>query len=81
MISKEELFMAIIMDLRQAVIHKMHGKSEQGLREMIDGSIHTQEAALPGLGVVFELMWTDLAEPKKEAVVRKLHHQLEEFKA
>lgn len=73
--------MAITMDLRQAVIHKMHGKSEQGLRDMIDGSIHTQEAALPGLGVVFELMWTDLADSKKDAVIRKLHHQLEETKA
>jgi small acid-soluble spore protein I (minor) len=69
--------MPITMSLREAVIHKMHGKSEDGLREMIDGSIHAQEAALPGLGVVFELMWDDLAEPKKEAVVRKLHHQLE----
>lgn len=38
--------MPITMDLRQAVIHKMNGKSEEGLREMIDGSIHAQEAAL-----------------------------------
>ena len=60
--------MPITMDLREAVIHKMHGKNEDGLREMIDGSIHAQEAALPGLGVVFELMWNDLAEAKNPAL-------------
>ncbi|MDU5947266.1 MAG: small acid-soluble spore protein SspI, partial [Paenibacillus macerans] len=51
---------AITLTLREAIMHKINGKDEAALRDMIEGSIDVQEAALPGLGVVFELIWKNL---------------------
>ncbi|WP_025690049.1 small acid-soluble spore protein SspI [Paenibacillus zanthoxyli] len=68
--------MSIMLDLRQAVIHKVQGHSKEELREMIDGSIDGPETALPGLGVVFEIIWKDLDPAKKDNVVTMLHEHL-----
>ncbi|AHV98944.1 small acid-soluble spore protein SspI [Paenibacillus sabinae] len=68
--------MSITLDLRQAIIHKVHGQSKEELREMIDGSIDGPEAALPGLGAVFEMIWKDLDPVKKDEIVSLLHEHL-----
>ncbi|AZK46212.1 small acid-soluble spore protein SspI [Paenibacillus lentus] len=68
--------MPITLDLRQAVVHKMHGKNESGLREMVEGSIDAQEAALPGLGVVFEIIWKHIDEAKKDELISLLNNEL-----
>lgn len=70
--------MPIIMDLRQAVMHKMHGRDEAGIHDMIEGSIGAQEAALPGLGVVFEMLWKNIDTAKQDEIVNLVHHQLEQ---
>jgi small acid-soluble spore protein I (minor) len=67
----------ITLDLRQAVIHKIHGKNEDALKDMIEGSIDAQETALPGLGVVFEIIWKNLDEAKQDNLVSLVHDQLE----
>lgn len=69
--------MAITMDLRQAIMHKIHGKSEGDLRSMIEGSIDAQEAALPGLGVIFEMMWKNIDQTKQNALISMLHSKIE----
>lgn len=68
--------MPITLDLRQAVVHKMHGKNETGLRDMVEGSIDAQEAALPGLGVVFEIIWKHIDDPKKDELISLLSKEL-----
>ncbi|GIP54666.1 MULTISPECIES: small acid-soluble spore protein SspI [Paenibacillus] len=69
--------MPITMSLREAVLHKIHGKSESGMRDMIEGSIDAQEAALPGLGVVFEVIWKNIDHTKQDELVSVLQDQLE----
>ncbi|SEU20684.1 small acid-soluble spore protein SspI [Paenibacillus sp. NFR01] len=69
--------MPVTIDLRQAILHKVHGQSEEQLKEMIVGSIDGPEAALPGLGAVFEMMWKDLSNAKQDHLVALLHHHLE----
>lgn len=69
--------MPVTIDLRQAIIHKVHGQSEAGLREMIEGSIDGPETALPGLGAVFEMMWKNIDHAKQDALVSLLHNHLE----
>lgn len=69
--------MPITIDLRQAVLNKVHGKNESGLREMIEGSIDAQEAALPGLGVVFEVIWKNIDRAKQDELLSVLHGQLQ----
>ncbi|MEF2968454.1 small acid-soluble spore protein SspI [Paenibacillus sp. M1] len=68
--------MPIVMSLREAVLHKVHGKSKSGLREMIEGSIDAQEAALPGLGVVFEVIWKNIDRTKQDELISVLQGQL-----
>ncbi|BCG60968.1 small acid-soluble spore protein SspI [Paenibacillus sp. URB8-2] len=68
--------MSITLDLRQAIIHKVHGQSKEDLRGMIDGSVDGPEAALPGLGAVFEIIWKDLDPAKKDEIVSMLHEHL-----
>ncbi|WP_018885677.1 small acid-soluble spore protein SspI [Paenibacillus massiliensis] len=69
--------MPITLDLRQAIVHKVHGESEQGLTEMIEGSVDGPEAALPGLGAVFEMIWKDINPSQREELVHILHHHLQ----
>lgn len=68
--------MPIVMDLRQAVLHKVHGKDHNGLRDMIEGSIDAREAALPGLGVVFEVIWKHIDRAKQDELISVLQGQL-----
>ncbi|WP_068783424.1 small acid-soluble spore protein SspI [Paenibacillus phocaensis] len=69
---------SITLDLRQAVMHKIQGKDEQGLREMIEGSIDAQETALPGLGVVFETIWKHIDASKQNELVSVLKQQVDQ---
>jgi small acid-soluble spore protein I (minor) len=68
--------MSIMLDLRQAVIYKVHGKGIEGLREMIKGSIDAEEAALPGLGVMFEIIWKNIDQAKQDELLAILDSQL-----
>ncbi|SMF71448.1 small acid-soluble spore protein I (minor) [Paenibacillus uliginis N3/975] len=68
--------MSILLDLRQAVIHKVHNQDEEQLRSMIEGSVDGPEAALPGLGVMFEMMWKDMNPSAQNDLVTSLHDHL-----
>lgn len=69
--------MPITMDLRQAVIHKVHGKSQDDLTDMIEGSVDGPEAALPGLGVIFELIWKQIDDSKRNELAHIAHEHLQ----
>jgi small acid-soluble spore protein I (minor) len=45
------------INLRQAIIQRMQDKSEEELHDVIQGSIGAEEQVLPGLGVLFEIIW------------------------
>ncbi|GIO85730.1 small, acid-soluble spore protein I [Paenibacillus faecis] len=68
---------SITMTLREAIMHKIHGQSEQGLREMIEGSVDAQEAALPGLGAVFELIWKNIDTARQNELLSVLKQQID----
>ncbi|MFH0071094.1 small acid-soluble spore protein SspI [Peribacillus sp. NPDC056705] len=68
--------MSILLDLRQAVIHKVHNQDEGELRSMIEGSVDGPEAALPGLGVMFEMVWKDMDASQQDNLVSTIHDQL-----
>ncbi|MDP4098389.1 small acid-soluble spore protein SspI [Paenibacillus sp. P96] len=70
--------MPITLDLRQAIIHKVHGESEEDLRHMIEGSINGPEAALPGLGAVFEMIWPNIDQNHQNEMVHILHEHLKQ---
>lgn len=71
----------IILTLRQAIIQRVHDKSEVELTEVIQESVGSDERTLPGLGVLFELIWQDSDPSTQKQLVGMLHHQLGETKA
>jgi len=72
--------MSITLDLRQAVIHKVHDSSEADLRSMIEGSVDGPEQALPGLGVIFEMIWKNIDTQKQNDLVHVANEHLKHIK-
>jgi small acid-soluble spore protein I (minor) len=50
------------LNLRQAIMQRVQGKTTEDLHEVIKVSVHGEEQALPGLGVLFEIIW-DHSDP------------------
>jgi len=64
------------LDLRQAIVQRVHGKNNEELTEIIEGSIGSEEMALPGLGVLFEMIWNSSTAAAKKKMVDTLHKKL-----
>ncbi|TYP71750.1 small acid-soluble spore protein SspI [Paenibacillus methanolicus] len=72
--------MKVTLDLRQAIMNRVQNKSGDELRGVITDSIGGDEMALPGLGVLFEVIWEQSAEEDKQKMVQTLYdhiHQAE----
>lgn len=65
------------LNLRQAIIERVSNKSTQELTDIINGSIGGDEQALPGVGVLFEMIWQRLDDPMKNQLVTTLNEQLQ----
>ncbi|MDR5597781.1 small acid-soluble spore protein SspI [Paenibacillus larvae] len=68
--------MPIQLTLRQAIMQRMKGKSEEELKEVINDSIGGQEQVLPGLGVLFEVIWENGNPELHEQLVLTLEEHL-----
>ena len=66
------------LNLRQAIIERVKGKSEEQLSEVIQDSIGADERALPGLGVLFEIIWQNIDDATQQQLVSSLSHHLEQ---
>ncbi|QHT62868.1 small, acid-soluble spore protein I [Paenibacillus lycopersici] len=64
------------LDLRQAIVRRVQNKSGEELTDVIDGSIGADERALPGLGVLFEMIWQDSKTPERNRMVELLYNHL-----
>ena len=66
------------LNLRQAIVRRVEDKSVEELYEVIESSIGGDDRALPGLGVLFEIIWrhTDdtLHHNLMETLKEHLHH-------
>ena len=68
--------MTVNMSLRDAIIQRVEGKSKEELRATIEDSIGNAEVTLPGIGVLFEIIWTNSSEEVREQLVDTLHAQI-----
>ncbi|GAC43459.1 small acid-soluble spore protein SspI [Paenibacillus popilliae] len=68
--------MAVTLNLRQAIVQKVSNKPEKDVIDMIEGSIDYDERALPGLGVLFELIWKQSDSELRQQMVDTLQHKL-----
>lgn len=64
-------------DLRKAILANIKGKTEEQLRDMIETSVEDQnEKTLPGLGVIFEVMWQNLDYEVQDNLVKTLYKNI-----
>ncbi len=68
--------MTVTMSLREAIIHRVADKNGDELREVIEDSIGNAEVTLPGLGVLFEIIWQNSPEEERNRMVDALHRQV-----
>lgn len=64
------------LDLRQAILQKVQDKSSAEIAKVIDDSIGGDEKALPGLGVLFEVIWEHSEQDIQQKLSETLKNQL-----
>lgn len=73
--TKEERNMQL--DLRKAIISNIQGKTEEQLKDMIVTSIQDkEEKTLPGLGVIFEVIWQNIDSDTQDKMVKALSENI-----
>lgn len=65
------------LNLRNAIIHNVTGNSQAELEDTIVDAIHNgEEKMLPGLGVLFEVIWKNSSEQEKKEMLETLESGL-----
>lgn len=65
------------LNLRNAVIHNVAGNSQQQLQDtIVDAITSGEEKMLPGLGVLFEVIWQNSTEEEKKEMLYALESGL-----
>jgi len=61
------------IDIRQAVYNNVKNSSESEFRDIIEDAItNGEEKMLPGLGALFERLWSSLDDNAKQDMLQKL---------
>ncbi|WP_210364971.1 small acid-soluble spore protein SspI [Bacillus sp. REN3] len=61
------------LNLRKAILSNVSGNTQQELRETIVDAIENgEEKMLPGLGVLFEIIWRNASEDEKDEMLTVL---------
>lgn len=64
------------ISLRQAIIQRVQNKSNDELLDVIEDSIGGEERVLPGLGVLFEIIWQHCDSNTQNELVTTLKEHL-----
>ena len=65
------------LNLRNAIIHNVTGNTQDQLKDTIVDAISTgEEKMLPGLGVLFEVIWQHSSEQDKQEMLQTLESGL-----
>ncbi|GIP31090.1 small acid-soluble spore protein SspI [Paenibacillus sp. J2TS4] len=64
------------INLRQAIVQRVQGKSTEELTEVIQDSVGGTDQALPGLGVLFEIIWENTDDAIHSTLVQTLKDHL-----
>lgn len=65
------------LNLRQAIVQRVQDKSSEELLDVIEGSIGGDDRALPGLGVLFEIIWQHTDDGLHQTLVDTLKDNLQ----
>jgi small acid-soluble spore protein I (minor) len=65
------------LNLRNAIIHNVTGNTQDELKDTIVDAIQTgEEKMLPGLGVLFEVIWKNASEQDQQDMLQALESGL-----
>jgi small acid-soluble spore protein I (minor) len=65
------------IDIRQSIKNNFLNCNQNDIRESIENSIkENDEITLPGLGVLFEIMWNNIDNNEKESILNILEKNL-----
>ena len=65
------------LNLRQAIMYKMQGSGPDSVEETINDAISSgMEKTLPGLGVLFEVLWQNSGETQKDQMVQTISEHI-----
>lgn len=65
------------LNLRHAILHNVSGNSQEQLKNTIVDAIQSgEEKMLPGLGVLFEVIWQNASEEEKKEMLYVLESGL-----
>jgi len=65
------------LNLRQAIMYKMQGSDANAVEETISDAIASgQEKTLPGLGVLFEVLWQNSNENTRQEMVHTISQHM-----
>ncbi|MBD1372816.1 small acid-soluble spore protein SspI [Hazenella sp. IB182357] len=66
-------------NVRGAVINNIHNMDNQELQGLIEDSIGGEEKILPGLGVLFEVIWKNSSLENRNVMIDTLHDKLSQI--
>lgn len=67
------------LNLRQAIMYKMQGSDANAVEETISDAISSgQEKTLPGLGVLFEVLWQNSDDSSRQNMVNTIAQHMPE---
>lgn len=65
------------LNLRNAIIHNVSGNTQDQLQDtIVDAISNGEEKMLPGLGVLFEVIWQNASNEEKQEMLRTLESGL-----
>lgn len=66
------------LNLRNAILHNVTGNTQDQLKDTIVDAIQNgEEKMLPGLGVLFEVIWQNSSEQDKQEMLQTLESGLQ----
>ncbi|MFO7153195.1 MAG: small acid-soluble spore protein SspI [Bacillota bacterium] len=66
------------LDIRELVLKNLAGSKREEVEEYIDDAIQTrEEQALPGMGILFEVVWQRSNDTEKASMMDKIMAALE----
>ncbi|PTX55034.1 small acid-soluble spore protein I (minor) [Melghirimyces profundicolus] len=67
--------------IRGAVYYNIQDMNPEELKNMVSDSIQGEEKLLPGLGVVFEVIWQNSSPQERDRMIETLHEHIPREKA
>ncbi|WP_426451537.1 small acid-soluble spore protein SspI [Paenibacillus sp. S-38] len=64
------------LNLRQAIVQRVTDKTDEEIFEIIADSVDGEERVLPGLGVLFEIIWKNSESDVQNQLVTTLREHL-----